>query len=60
LIAVATGIGLALVCVRYRGRWQDRLIMSAATAAYSMPSLVPAALLWGFLARKWGIFPFEG
>jgi peptide/nickel transport system permease protein len=60
LLAVLTGVGLALVCVRYRGRWQDRVILSAAAAAYSVPSLVLAALLWGFLAYKWHLFPAEG
>jgi peptide/nickel transport system permease protein len=60
LLAVLTGVGLALVCVRYRGRWQDRVILTAAAAAYSVPSLVLAALLWGFLAYKWHLFPAEG
>jgi peptide/nickel transport system permease protein len=57
LIAIVVGVGLAMVCVRHRGQWQDRLISTAATAAYSVPTLVLAALLWGFLAYKWGIFP---
>jgi peptide/nickel transport system permease protein len=57
LIAIVTGVGLAMVCVRHRGRWPDRLISTAATAAYSLPSLVLAALLWGFLAYRWTIFP---
>jgi peptide/nickel transport system permease protein len=60
LIAIGTGIGLALLCVRKRGRWQDRLITTAAAAAYSLPSLVLAALLWAFLAYKWRLFPEEG
>jgi peptide/nickel transport system permease protein len=60
LIAIAAGVGLALVCVRHRDRWQDRLIGTAATAAYSLPSLVLAALLWGFLCYRWTIFPEEG
>lgn len=60
LIAVGLGIGLALICVRHRGRWQDRLITSAATAAYSVPSLVLATLFWAFLAYRWKIFPEEG
>jgi peptide/nickel transport system permease protein len=59
LLAVLTGVGLALVCVRYRGRWQDRVILTAAAAAYSVPSLVLAALLWGVLAYKWHLFPAE-
>lgn len=46
LFAIATGVALALVSVRHRGRWQDRVIANAATAAYSVPSLVLAALLW--------------
>jgi peptide/nickel transport system permease protein len=57
LIAIGLGVSLALVCVRHRGRWPDRLITAAAAAAYSTPSLVLAALLWGFLAYKWQIFP---
>ena len=60
LIAIGLGLGLALVCVRHRGRWQDRAILTAATAAYSVPSIVLAALLWAFLAYKWRIFPEEG
>jgi len=59
-IAIGTGVLLALVCVRHRGRWPDRAIMAAATMAYSVPSLVLAAVLWAFLANKWGIFPEEG
>jgi peptide/nickel transport system permease protein len=57
LIAIGLGVSLALVCVRHRGRWPDRVISTAAAAAYSVPSLVLAALLWGFLAYKWEIFP---
>jgi peptide/nickel transport system permease protein len=60
LIAIVTGVGLAMVCVRHRGKWQDRLITTAATAAYSVPSLVLAALLWSFLTYKWTIFPQSG
>jgi peptide/nickel transport system permease protein len=57
LIAIGVGTSLALVCVRNKGRWPDRVITAAATAAYSVPSLVLAALLWSFLAYKWQIFP---
>ncbi len=57
LIAIGLGVSLALVCVRHRGRWPDRLISAAATAAYSTPSLVLAALMWGFLAYRWQLFP---
>ena len=60
LIAIVTGVGLAMVCVRHRGRWPDRLISTAATAAYSLPSLVLAALMWGFLTYRWNIFPPGG
>ncbi len=60
LIAVGLGLALAMVCVRRRGRWQDRVILAAAAAAYSVPSLVLAALLWGYLSYKWRIFPEEG
>jgi peptide/nickel transport system permease protein len=60
LVAVGIGVGLALICVRHRGRWQDRLIATAATAAYSVPSLVLAALLWAFLSYRWGVFPEDG
>ena len=60
LIAVGLGVWLALICVRHRGRWQDRLITTAATAAYSVPSLVLAALLWAFVSYRWGLFPEEG
>ena len=60
LIAVGLGVWLALICVRHRGGWQDRLITTAATAAYSVPSLVLAALLWAFVSYRWGLFPEEG
>jgi peptide/nickel transport system permease protein len=60
LIAVGLGVWLALIAVRHRGRWQDRLITTAATAAYSVPSLVLAALLWAFVSYRWGWFPQEG
>jgi peptide/nickel transport system permease protein len=57
LIAVGLGIWLGMVCVRHRGRWPDRAISAAATAAYSVPSIVLASLLWAFLTYKWNIFP---
>jgi peptide/nickel transport system permease protein len=57
VIAIALGVSLALVCLRHRHRWPDRLITAVATAAYSTPSLVLAALLWAFLAHKWRVFP---
>jgi len=60
LISIGLGVGLALICVRYRGKWQDRAILTAAAAAYSVPSIVLAALFWAFLAYKWGLFPEEG
>ena len=56
-IAVGLGLWLGMVCVRHRGRWQDRVITAAATAAYSVPSIVLASLLWAFLTYKWNIFP---
>jgi peptide/nickel transport system permease protein len=59
-IAIALGLWLGLVCARNRDSWVDRLISAAATAAYAVPSLVLAALLWGFLAYKWQIFPDGG
>ena len=60
MLSVDAGIWLALICVRHRGRWPDRLITTASAAAYSIPALVLSALLWGFLAYRWEIFPFEG
>jgi peptide/nickel transport system permease protein len=60
LIAIGLGIWLALVCVRHRGRWQDRAIMTIATVAYSIPSIVLAAVFWAFLSYKWMIFPEDG
>jgi peptide/nickel transport system permease protein len=60
LLAIGLGVSLAVVCVRNRGRWPDRVITAAATVAYSTPSLVLAALLWAFLAYKWRIFPERG
>ena len=60
VLSVGAGIWLALICVRHRGRWPDRLITTASAAAYSIPALVLSALLWGFLAYRWEIFPFEG
>jgi peptide/nickel transport system permease protein len=60
LLSVGLGVWLALICVRHRGRWPDRMITSAAAAVYSVPSIVVAALLWAFVADKWGWFPNEG
>jgi peptide/nickel transport system permease protein len=60
LLSVGLGIWLALICVRHRGRWPDRVITSVAAALYSVPSIVLAALLWAFVAHKWSLFPDEG
>lgn len=60
LIAVGLGVWLALICVRHRGRWPDRVITACAAAAYSVPSIVLSALLWAVVAQKWGLFPEEG
>jgi peptide/nickel transport system permease protein len=60
LISIGLGVSLAMVCVRYRGRWQDRAILTVASAAYSVPSIVLAAVLWAFVAYEWGLFPEEG
>jgi len=60
LLSVGLGVWLALICVRHRGRWPDRVITSAAAAVYSVPSIVLGALLWAFVADKWGWFPNEG
>jgi peptide/nickel transport system permease protein len=60
LLAVGFGVWLALVAVRHRGRWPDRVITAGATAAYSVPSLVLAALLWAFVAYRWNLFPEGG
>jgi peptide/nickel transport system permease protein len=60
VIAIGLGVGLALVAVRHRGRWPDRLISSGAVVAYSVPSLVLAAVLWAYLSYKWRIFPQDG
>jgi peptide/nickel transport system permease protein len=46
--------------VRHRGRWPDRAITAAASAVYSVPSIVLASLLWAFVAHKWGLFPDGG
>jgi peptide/nickel transport system permease protein len=60
LIAVGLGVWLALICVRHRGRWPDRAITACASAAYSVPSIVLAALLWAFVASRWRLLPDEG
>ena len=60
LIAVGLGVWLALIAVRHRGRWQDRLITTAATAAYSVPSLVLAALLPLGVGPTGGLCRIEG
>jgi peptide/nickel transport system permease protein len=57
LIAVGLGVWLGMVSVRQRGRWQERAITAAATTAYSVPSIVLAALLWAFLVYRWNVFP---
>jgi peptide/nickel transport system permease protein len=60
LISILGGVALALICVRHRDRWPDRVISSGAAVAYSLTSLVLSAVLWAFLAKKWEIFPQEG
>jgi len=60
LLAIGLGVWLALVCVRHRGSRLDRAIMAGATAVYSVPSIVMAALLWTFVAHRWGLFPDGG
>jgi peptide/nickel transport system permease protein len=60
LLSVGLGVWLALICVRHRGQWPDRVITAAAAGVYSLPSIVLAALLWAFVADKWGLFPNEG
>ena len=50
--------GSPLICVRQRGRWQDRVITTPAAGA-TTSSLVLAALLWAFLASRWTLFPQE-
>ena len=60
LLSVGLGLWLALIAVRHRGRWPDRVITGAAAAVYSVPSIVLAAVLWAFVAHKWGWFPDEG
>jgi peptide/nickel transport system permease protein len=60
VIAIALGVWLALICVRHRGRWPDRLITAIAAATYSVPSIVLSALLWSVVAHKWHVFPEEG
>jgi peptide/nickel transport system permease protein len=60
LISIVCGVALALLCVRHRDRWPDRVISAGAAVAYSLTSLVLSAVLWAFLAKKWQIFPEEG
>ena len=60
VIAIGLGVGLGLVCVRNRGRLLDRVISTGAVAAYSVPSLVLAAVMWTFLSYKWQVFPLDG
>jgi peptide/nickel transport system permease protein len=60
LLAVGLGCWLGMVCVRHRGRWPDRAITAAATAAYSVPSIILAALMWAYLVYKWQLFPDGG
>jgi peptide/nickel transport system permease protein len=57
VIAVGLGVWLGMVSVRHRGRWRERAITAAATTAYSVPSIVLAALLWAFLVYRWNVFP---
>ena len=59
-IAIGVGVALALLCVRRRGSRLDRAIVVGATAVYSVPSLVLAALLCGFVAKRWELLPAEG
>jgi peptide/nickel transport system permease protein len=60
VLSIGLGILFALICVRYQDGWQDRLILTGARIAYSVPSLVLAAVLWGFLCSRLLIFPDHG
>jgi peptide/nickel transport system permease protein len=60
VLAIGIGVGLALICVRNRGRPLDRAITTLATVLYSVPTLVLAALLWTYLALEWRVFPDNG
>jgi peptide/nickel transport system permease protein len=60
VLSIGLGILFALICVRYQDGWQDRLILSFARIVYSVPSLVLAAVLWGFLCSRLQIFPDQG
>lgn len=57
VLSIGLGVLLALICVRYQDGWQDRLVMTFARIIYSVPSLVLAAVLWGFLCSRLQIFP---
>ena len=61
LIAIAAGLGLALLCVRYQGRWQDRLITTAAERRLTHFLLVLAGAAVGLsLPTGNGLLPQRG
>ena len=60
LIAVGLGVWLALICVRHRGRWQDRLITTVATAALLSPVARPRGAAVGVRLLPVGALPAGG
>ncbi|UJA18907.1 ABC transporter permease [Thermoleophilia bacterium SCSIO 60948] len=59
-IALGLGVWLGMACARDPGSQTDRAIGALASALVSTPALVAAALLYAFLALRWGIAPQEG
>ena len=60
LLVVGLGVWLALIVRAPPGALAGPADHPAATAAYSVPSIVLAALLWAFVAHRWGWFPRGG
>lgn len=60
LLALGGGALMALLCVRYRGRWPDRAISRVAVLLFSVPSIVAAAVMWAYLCYRWELFPLGG
>ena len=55
LTAVLVGVPLGCIAALRRGKWQDNLILVAATAGISMPSFITATFLIITVGEKFGL-----
>jgi len=60
ILSITIGITMAIVAVRFRGKWIDKLITSMATLLWSVPSFWGGMLMIYFFAVELRLFPTGG